>query len=301
VVVASLFLEIINIIYVKLYRKEAVKSKLWNSFFCSGLLPVIFTVLILGYGYFNMQDVMETHYTVHTSKAIRQKGYRIALIADLHSGTTMNENTLKKYCNKIEKNKPDLVVLCGDIVDERTTLKQMKAAANILGHIKSSYGTFYVYGNHDKNTYSSKPNYSVEKLTNELKNNKIHVIEDGIYKLNNEFTVIGRKDRGFSSENSRKTCKALLKNVNKNSFLLLLDHQPSELKGNSKLGIDLQLSGHTHGGQIWPTGLLGFGDLIYGYEKIGRYQVIVTSGLGGWGYPIRTGSHSEYVIVDVKR
>lgn len=301
VVAASLFLEMINLLYTKVYRKEAVKFTVWNKAYRSGLVPIILTTLILVYGYFNMQDVLETHYTVHTSKAIPRKGYRIALIADLHFGTTMNDKKLKKYCEKIEEKKPDVVVLCGDIVDERTTLKQMKEAANILGHIKSKYGTFYVYGNHDKNTYSSEPNYCAEQLSSELQHNKIHVLEDEVYKLNKRFTIVGRKDRGFSAEYNRKTSKALLTNVNRNSFILLLDHQPSELKVNSKLGIDLQLSGHTHGGQIWPTGLLNFGDLIYGNEKIGKYQVIVTSGIGGWGYAIRTGSHSEYVIVDINR
>lgn len=302
---AALLMEIINLVFAELHKHRVIKIDLWNKLYRCGLVPVIITVLILGYGYFNMGNVIETDYTIHTEKAIRPQGYKIALIADLHFGTTINEENLKKYCNEIESKKPDLVVLCGDIVDEKTTRVQMENAIKILGSIKSTYGTFYVYGNHDKSTYTSKPNFSEQQLKNQLVTNGIHVFEDEVYNINHDLTIIGRKDKGFSSGIKRKTSEELLKNADTNNFLLLLDHQPSELKENSSAGIDLQLSGHTHGGQIWPVGLisdkLGFGQINYGYKNIGTYQIIVTSGIGGWGYPIRTGHHSEYVVVDVKR
>jgi predicted MPP superfamily phosphohydrolase len=302
---AALCMEILNLIFAALHKHRIIKINLWNKIFCCGAVPVIITVLILGYGYFNMGNVIETDYVIHTEKTVPEQGYRIALIADLHFGTTMNEEKLKKYCNEIESKKPDLVVLCGDIVDEKTTRVQMENAAKILGSIKSTYGTFYVYGNHDKSTYTSKPNFSEQQLKNQLVSNKIHVLEDEIYNVNDNFTIIGRKDKGFSSGIKRKTSEELLKNADTHNFLLVLDHQPSELQENSRAGMDLQLSGHTHGGQIWPIGLisdkLGFGQMNYGYKKIGSYQIIVTSGIGGWGYPIRTGHHSEYVVVDVRR
>ena len=82
-----------------------------------------------------------------------------------------------------------------------------------------------------------------------------------------------------------------------------MDHQPGDLKENNRQGIDLQVSGHTHAGQIWPTGqlmqLLGINEINYGYRKTGNLQTVVTSGMAGWGYPIRTGGHCEYVIIDV--
>ncbi|MDP4090328.1 MAG: metallophosphoesterase, partial [Bacillota bacterium] len=300
----TLCLEILNLVFASFHKHKGMKIGLWNKVFRCGLAPVIITSLILVCGYFNMENVVETDYTIHTGKAIREQGYRIAMIADLHFGTTMNEEKLKKYCNEIEGKKPDLVVLCGDIVDQNTTLLQMKNAVGILGNIKSSFGTFYVYGNHDKSSYGFSRNFSAEQLRNELDGNGINVLEDEVYYMNDEVAIIGRKDRGFSSGIKRKTTEELLSNLDKNRFLLLIDHQPSELQENSGAGIDLQLSGHTHAGQIWPEGLFneltGIGQLNYGYEKINDYQIIVTSGIGGWGYPIRTGSHSEFVIVDVK-
>ena len=304
-IAAALCMEILNIIFAALHKHKIIKIDLWNKIFYCGAVPVIITALILGYGYFNMGNVIETDYTIHTEKPVPEHGYKIALVADLHFGTTMNEEKLKKYCNEIESTKPDLVVLCGDIVDERTTRVQMENAAKILGSIKSTYGTFYVYGNHDKSTYTSKPNFNEKQLKNQLVSNGIHVFEDEVYNVNHNLTIIGRKDKGFSPGIKRKTSEELLKNADTHNFLLLLDHQPSDLQQNSAAGIDLQLSGHTHGGQIWPMGLishrLGFNQISYGYKNIGKYQIIVTSGMGGWGYPIRTGHHSEYVIVNVKK
>ncbi|MDT8719015.1 metallophosphoesterase [Clostridium sp. 19966] len=305
IVAVALCMEILNFIFVALHKKKGIKINIWNKLFRCGFIPIIIASMILGYGYYNMKNVVKTDYTVHTRKAIRDQGYKIAMISDLHFGTTMNEKELMKYCKEIEDNKPDIVALCGDIVDERTNLLQMKNAAKLLGNIKSTYGTYYIYGNHDKATYSATPSFDENQLKNELERNGVHVLQDEIYKVNGELTIIGRKDKGFSSEINRKTSKELLQNADVNNFLLLLDHQPSELKQNSLEGIDLQLSGHTHAGQIWPEGLfnkvLGIGELNYGYKRIGNYQIIVSSGIGGWGYPIRTGSHSEYVIVNVKR
>lgn len=303
IIALSLLMDLLNFICIVFHKHRGLKIDLWKKVYSCGFVPVVITALILGNGYFKMENVIEKTYTIHTEKSIRQQGYRIAMIADLHFGTTMDEEKLKEYCNEIEKKHPDLIVLCGDIVDENTSLQQMKNAINILSKIKSTYGTFYVYGNHDKNTYDSSPNFHEEQLKKQLESNGINVLADEVYKINDDFTIIGRKDRGFTSENKRKTCEELLKSVDTHSFLLLLDHQPSELQENSKEGIDLQLSGHTHGGQIWPQGILNkiAGMFNYGYGKFDNYQIVVTSGIGGYGYPIRTEGHSEYVIIDVKK
>lgn len=305
IIILDLCMQIINFIIRSIsHINKDSKTNLWNKIFRCGLVPIIMTILIIGYGYYNMKNVIETDYTIHTEKPIQKQGYRIAMIADLHFGTTINEDKLKTVCNKIQRKNPDLVVLCGDIVDEKTTLKQMENAISILGGIKSKYGTFYIYGNHDKDTYASKPNFREAQLKSNLLNNNIKVLENKVYDINKELTIIGREDRGFSSEFKRESTKDLLQNVNTNKFLLLLDHQPVDFKENIRVGIDLQLSGHTHGGQIWPLGLLNkitkINDLNYGYEKISKFQAIVTSGIGGWGYPIRTESHSEFVILDLK-
>lgn len=303
VVFMSFILEILNLVYKMISKRKNAKSVKWEKLYKSGLIPILASIIILGYGYYNIGHVVEKDYNIKTEKRIRQEGYRIAMISDLHFGTTVDKIKLQKYCELVEKSKPDMVVLCGDIVDENTTLSEMKEAIQELGSIKSTYGTFYVYGNHDKMKYTSKPDFTKEDLQTELSINKINVLVDGTYNLNDEFEIIGRDDLSHPEDSERLSSEELLENVSQDKFTLLLDHQPSDLNENSKLGYDLQLSGHTHAGQIWPVGLIcdlfNINDLNYGYEKIDNFQVIVSSGISGWGYPIRTGSNSEYVIIDV--
>ena len=112
--------------------------------------------------------------------------------------------------------------------------------------------------------------------------------------------MIGRRD---ASAPQRTDLEELTENIEPDKMRILLDHQPGDLKENEQAGIDLQISGHTHAGQIWPTGqlmeLMGINEINYGYRKMGNLQVIVSSGMAGWGYPIRTGGHCEYVMIQV--
>lgn len=305
IITISLLMDLINYILRLIGRRKNLTYHKWSIVYDSGIVPIILSAIILIYGYWNMNNIVEKDYKIYTSKNIRDEGYRVAMISDLHYGTVMNSEKLKKACEKIEKSNPDIVVLCGDIVDEKTSLEQMEEATEILGSIKSKFGIFYVYGNHDDARYSSIPSYTKDELKNELLLNNIHVLVDQSYEVNNDFIIIGRDDEGFSKEERRKSSEDLISNIDKNKFILLLDHQPSELDENSVLGYDLQLSGHTHKGQIWPIGLISelfdFNELEYGYKKIGDYEVIVSSGISGWNYPIRTGSKSEYLIIDIKK
>ena len=275
----------------------------WKKIYCCGLVPLICLALIMSYGTWKMAHVTQRDYTVRTEKNIRDEGYRVALLSDLHFGTTMDADKLEEQCRRIEAQQPDLIVLCGDIVDESTSLSEMRSAAKILGSMASEYGVFYVYGNHDRAWYSRNADFTAQELEETLTSAGIHVLCDVTYAVNDELTLIGREDRSFFGGSGRKTQEELLSGVDMDDFLLLLDHQPSELKENAAAGFDLQLSGHTHGGQIWPVGvvsdILGFGELNYGYEQIDDFQVIVSSGIAGWGYAVRTGSRSEFVIVDI--
>ncbi|MFQ6875862.1 MAG: metallophosphoesterase, partial [Coprobacillus cateniformis] len=128
----------------------------------------------------------------------------------------------------------------------------------------------------------------------------ISILLDSQVNIQDEMTIIGRQDRSLGE---REDTQQLIKNVNHENFILMLDHQPVDLQKNNELHVDLQLSGHTHGGQMFPVGLitsvLGFGEMNYGYQAMSNMTVIVSSGIAGWGYPLRTGSHSEYVIVDI--
>lgn len=305
IVVLALVMDLLNYIFKILSKRNTITFNKWRTVYESGIVPIILTAIILAYGYWNMNDIVEKDYKIYTNKNIREEGYRVAMISDLHYGTVMNREKLQAVCNDIEESEPDIVVLCGDIVDEKTTIDQMKEVTEILGDIKSKYGVFYIYGNHDDARYSSIPSYTKDELKNELLSNNIYVLVDESYEINDDLVIVGRDDEGFSKEEGRKSSEDLIANIDKSKFILLLDHQPSELNLNSSLGYDLQLSGHTHKGQIWPAGLISelfnFNELEYGYKKIGDYEIIVSSGISGWNYPIRTGSKSEYLIIDIEK
>lgn len=276
--------------------KGHTSTKVLKFLYESCILGFLVVAVAAGYGNYNIKNVRETDYHLTTNKEV-PSNLKVIQISDLHTGTTMSTEKVKSYCKQIEKEHPDILALTGDIFDENTTKEQMQTVAKALGQIKTTYGTFYVFGNHDYNYYANKPFYTPDQLRETLKENGIHVLEDQSYQVNKTLRIVGRKDATVD----RKDVKELVGNKTKDEFILLLDHQPRNLKENRLAGIDLSLSGHTHAGQIWPTGqlgqLFGFNELNYGYRKDGTYQVIVSSGIGGWGYPIRTGGHSEYVVI----
>lgn len=295
----ALLMELANVIL----RRMGKAGRGWKFLYRSGGLPILALMVTIGYGWWNMHHVVQKNYTVYTDKELREDGYRVALLSDLHYKTVQDEKDLVEIAARISRERPDLVVLCGDIVDEFSTGEEMREVFRCLSGIRSEYGTYYVYGNHDRGRYVKEHAFTEEELAQAITDAGIRILRDSSVRLNHELTVIGRDDYSKPEGKKRDSAKRLKDNAGPEDFILLLDHQPRELKKNAELGFDLQLSGHTHGGQIWPIGelssLLGFGEMNYGQKEIGDFQVIVTSGMAGWNYPLRTGKHSEYVIVDI--
>ena len=286
--------------------KKSRKNKKWSSvrekIYCKGVIAVALTIAVIGYGRYNMFHVIRTEYTLQTQKDIQTEGYRLVLLSDLHYGVSMSDGQLQKIADRISRENPDIVVLDGDIVDENTTSEQMKSAFHILGTIDSKYGIYYTYGNHDKNNYSTTPNYTAEQLAETIKRNDIQILEDDTAVINDEVVLIGRADRGYGNEN-RQTIFDLTSKLDKKQEWVVLDHQPADYENVKKAGCDIILSGHTHAGQIWPVGLVAslfhFDELNYGKIQRENLNAVVTSGIAGWGYPIRTEKHSEYVVLNI--
>ncbi|MGI5979146.1 MAG: metallophosphoesterase [Oscillospiraceae bacterium] len=299
VVCFALMMDLANVL---VQKRSARAHPRWAALWRSGLVPLLCAALLLSYGCWNMRQIRETDYIIYTQKDIRPEGWRVALLSDLHFGTTMDEEKLAAVCARVSEAKPDMVVLAGDIVDEHTTKSEMLAAAQVLGSIESRCGTYYVFGNHDKNNYTSKKAYSGDELRAALTAEGIRVMEDESVRFAGELTLVGRRDR---SEKDRQSAAALLKGVDRRDLLILADHQPKDLKDSRDAGYDLELSGHTHGGQVWPCGrvadLFNPAHVSYGHVTDGDWQLIVTSGLAGWGYAVRTEHSSEYVIVNIEK
>lgn len=271
--------------------------------FTTGILRIVVTALFLGYGYYNIKHVVATTYDLKSDKV---EDLKILEIADLHMSTSLSVTELQKYCDEMSQLNADLVVLTGDIFDENTPLDDMVNASKALASINNQQGIYYVYGNHDNGSHAfSDSEFGPEDVRATLEKNGIVVLEDAVVSLDN-INIIGRKDASFWGTNPRLSTSQLLEMIPENkrgNYTIMLDHQPLNLDENAALGIDLQLSGHTHGGQLFPMGIvqsLTSDTLIRGQRDIGDFTAITTTGIAGWRYPIKTGAPSEYVIINIK-
>lgn len=293
-------LELINLFVFIAKKIRPFDGKAWNAVYKSGITPIVITAVIMIYGFINMHNLIETDYTVYSAKNISQD-YKVLMLADSHYGTTTDADDLRDIKSRAEKQDPDLVLLVGDIVDESTTNDEMRESFEILGDIKSKYGTYYVFGNHDKAKYTDNPNFTLPELRQVIEENEITILEDESVQITEDLVVAGRKD--FSD--GRAPVDVTLNGVDRDDFIIMLDHQPRDYADEKQNETDLVLSGHTHAGQIWPAkyiiDLFNMAELSYGIESSGDFTAVVTSGVSGWGYPIRTQEHSEFVIIDIKK
>lgn len=275
--------------FVHLLLHRPLRKTKWSAVWRCGLIPVLIAAILLPYGYYHMRDVRRTTYTLVSGKL--DAPYRILFVSDLHFGTAMDAERLQAYCDEMEETKPDLVLLGGDIVDEATEKEEMEAAFAALGGIESTYGTYFVYGNHDR----TGDGFSQQELEAAITGSGVTILCDVSIRIG-ELTLYGAED----ASRSRLPAAELLKNAENGRFSLLLSHQPTDAEDYAGAGADLMLSGHTHGGQLWP---LGWAAALLG-PSCGKYQLddmmlIVSSGICGWGYPIRTQSVSEYVVIEL--
>lgn len=303
-IATSMFVDIIFILCKKIFNTENKTFKIISTIHGIYIIPVIVAIVTMLYGHYNMMNIDKTSYEVYTDKNIQSDGYRICLIADLHFGSSIDLDDLKEICKEISQQNIDIMVLCGDIVDENTEAKVIPNLFKVLGTIDSTYGTYFVHGNHDCQTYATTPAYTKEELEKHITDNDITILDDKTLSINEELVLIGRNDAAYTNNPTRLSINELLKDVNPEQYIIVLDHQPKEYNENAQAGTDLLLSGHTHAGQFWPLNILleiiPFNDGTYGLKKIKNTNTIVTSGISGWAFPYRTSGDSEYVIIDVK-
>ncbi len=250
-------------------------------------ISCVLGVLFLTFGIVNMQIVTPKYYSYTSSKL--QNEYKIAFVSDMHIGGAQTIETSIKAVNKIKDENPDFTFLGGDIVDEYTEKEDMQA---VLAAFKDfSTPVYFIYGNHDP--YGK---FTVEEFEAALIENNIIIVQDEFISLGSDLTFLGRED---ASSDNRKDVSELA-NPYPDTYLLVIDHQPMPFEDNCALGVDLQISGHTHAGQLFPLRQMYvvIGN-CYGEYHNGDSTLIISSGESGWRCPLRTSYGCHYEIVTI--
>ncbi|AAK80968.1 hypothetical protein BJV85_000870 [Clostridium acetobutylicum] len=258
-----------------------------------GISIFIAVIIIILFGFWHAIHQTTTNYNISINKkAGKLKQLNVVMVSDVHMGIMIRERGIDKLVTSINKLKPDVVFFCGDMVDESTPTSLEKYYSSAFKEIISKYGVYAITGNHEYATQNS------EVAMNYMKKADIKVLEDKAVKVDNSFYVIGRND---AAGGKVKPLNEIMKNADKRLPIIALNHRPVALEEAEKNGVDLQLSGHTHEGQIFPfnfTTKLVFED-DYGYLKKKDFNLIVTSGYGTWGPPIRIGTKGEIVNIKI--
>jgi uncharacterized protein len=225
------------------------------------------------------------------------KSINIVAASDIHLGTIVGRERFNQIVKKINELNPDVVLFPGDIVDEDLAPVVRQNLGETLKSIKPRFGVFAVTGNHE---YIG----GVEKACAYLTEHNVVMLRDKAVKVNDSFFLIGREDLSIDrfANKERKTLKELMSEVDKNYPIILMDHQPVQLSLSAQEGVDLQLSGHTHNGQVWPFNYVvkAFYEVVRGYKKIGNAHIYVSTGVGTWGPPVRIGHRPEIVNIRLR-
>lgn len=264
-----------------------------------GGIALLFMATLLLRGTWNAwSPIIRTYHVQVPKPAGELKKLRIAMASDLHLGTIVGNRHLKRLVDKVEQIKPDLILLPGDILDDDIEPFLRKKMSTELGKLKAPLGVYAVTGNHE---YIGK---KVPEFIAAMDAIGIRVLMDETALIADSFYLIGRKDKasaGFSGDR-RLPIKELIAPLDQTKPLIMLDHQPSDIASAAENGIDISVSGHTHRGQMIPNHLITrrLFELDWGYLKKGGLHAIVSSGFGTWGPPVRIGSRSEVIHIEVE-
>ncbi|HBX50564.1 MAG: hypothetical protein A2275_15720 [Bacteroidetes bacterium RIFOXYA12_FULL_35_11] len=262
------------------------------------LFVIAVTALLLGFGYHNARNPVVKNLSVNINKSAGKKAsLKIVCASDIHLGWIIGRNKFSQIVDAILSQNPDIILLAGDIVDEDIQPVINQNLGEDLLRLKVPLGIYAVTGNHE---YIG----GIEKTTKYLTEHGITILRDTFITIENSFHIAGRidKDAMRFAGRKRKELSDILNGADKNLPLILMDHQPFKLNEAVENGVDLQLSGHTHSGQLWPGNLITnkIFELSHGYMKKQNTHFYVSSGVGTWGPPVRIGNKPEIVVIDVR-
>jgi uncharacterized protein len=272
--------------HVLLYRKWTI------------ILTVSISSLLIISGFINALIPVTREYNIKINKPAGEiNNLRIAAVSDIHLGSIIRKRSARKLSRILADLKPDIVLLLGDIVDGELGPVLRDDLLRYFSCPKCRYGMLAISGNHE---FIGGAHRTIPYIESK----GIKILKDEIFILDGGIQLIGRKDKDSDRfyGGKRLTLGELLKNADRSKPLILLDHQPVQYDEAIRQGVDLELSGHTHNGQMWPLNYVTsmIYELSYGYMKKGNTQFIVSSGYGLWGPRVRLASRSEVLLINLE-
>ena len=259
------------------------------------VFSVVSLVVILGHINALWINVKEIPLTIH-KKVSGSPEVKILMASDIHLGALIGERREKHLLDIIRKQKPDLVLLCGDLVDGEIAPVLRKNLGRHIQEIKTPLGVYAISGNHE---YIG----GIDKTLPYLQSINIRVLLDEVVTLPNGIQLVGRNDHSAGrGANAPKPLAELLTGIDPMKPVIVMNHQPFNLSEASDAKVDLHLSGHTHNGQLWPFNYIteAMFELSWGLMKKGDTNFYVSSGFGTWGPTVRTGNRPEVVVFKLK-
>jgi len=287
--IIALILRLVGIID----RQNIIIFRKWSYIFTL----VISFILIAG-GFLNAMVPKVTTYNITIRKSAGDlKELRIVAVSDIHLGSIIRKRSIKNLSEILRKLEPDVVFLLGDIMDGEIGPVLRGDLLQYFTCPKCSDGLYAITGNHEFIG-------GADRTIPYIESKGIRILKDEVVTIEGGVQIAGRLDRDSRRfyGRERKPLSELLAGADHSKPIILLDHQPTDLSEADRNGIDLQLSGHTHNGQMWPLNHLTskLYELSYGYKTKGSTHYIVSSGFGLWGPRVRSGSRSEVLLVNIK-
>jgi uncharacterized protein len=252
---------------------------------------VILSALVVVYGAINLNTIRVSNYRIDVPKKNSNIDHlKVAFVADFHIQQDIPAEFVDQFVRKVNALQPDILLYGGDIIEGNRENGSLGLIETTLRNIHTKLGSYAVLGNHES--------YGRRGVGNFFDSAGITLLRDSIVKIDSSIWLAGRYDQQFRS---RKSVNEILETASPALPVILLDHRPTELQETSLMPVDVQFSGHTHDGQLFPINLIlhSMYELTWGYKKIRNTHFFVTSGLRLWGPPVKTAGKSEIMLVDI--
>ncbi|HLP58648.1 MAG TPA: metallophosphoesterase [Candidatus Deferrimicrobium sp.] len=273
----------------KIVPVEAIRNRKFQS--TTIWMLFVIPIIIVFMGAIHAKTIRVNRYEVDIPrKSAVINHLKIALASDFHLGQITDKRFLEEFTGVLQTLNPDIILLPGDIIEGRRDDEKTTAFARQFRLIKSKYGLYGALGNHDSHNRDENLKFFADA--------GIKVLADEIIPIANSFYLVGRND---ARSDNRKPIDVLLRQTANDLPVIVLDHRPTDIEAASQSGVDIQLSGHTHNGQLFPLNFI-VGEmygLAWKYRKVRNTHLFVTSGIFVWGPPVRTAGDSEIMIIDV--